>query len=168
MKIEGILKNFAIYFDGRSYIGKAKGFQPPELTLKTEEYLAGGMIAAKKVKMGLETMTTTFTLGGYHKEVIAKLGLAEGNTPSLTARGALEDSDGTIHSVEAVMRGQVTSLKPSEWKATEMSELPVEMDLDYYEWRQDGEVIHQIDIENMIWVVDGTDQLQAQRDALGI
>jgi len=38
-----ILKNFNVFVDGRGYAGKIDEITLPKLTIKTEEYRAGGM-----------------------------------------------------------------------------------------------------------------------------
>ena len=38
----------------------------------------------------------------------------------------------------------------------------------YYRFEHGGEVLHEIDVDNMIRIVDGTDRLAEQRAALGI
>ena len=40
--------------------------------------------------------------------------------------------------------------------------------LRYYKLEIDGETIHEIDVENMTRVINGTDQLAARRRALGL
>ena len=38
----------------------------------------------------------------------------------------------------------------------------------YYKLDHDGTVVHEIDVDNMTRVINGTDRLEAQRTALGI
>ena len=42
------------------------------------------------------------------------------------------------------------------------------MDVRYYRFVHDGDVIHEIDMDNMVRIVNGVDQLEAQRQALAI
>ena len=38
----------------------------------------------------------------------------------------------------------------------------------YYSYDQDGEVVHEIDIENMVRIVNGKDMMAATRSAIGM
>ena len=38
----------------------------------------------------------------------------------------------------------------------------------YFKFTHDGDVIHEIDVDNMKRIVNGVDQLEAQREALGL
>ena len=86
----------------------------------------------------------------------------------LTFRGAVQDGDGTVRAVVMRMRGIIREADFGTWKPGEKAPLKVMVALRYYKLEIDGEVIYEIDAENMIRIVDGTDQLEAQREALGI
>jgi UDP-N-acetylmuramoyl-L-alanyl-D-glutamate--2,6-diaminopimelate ligase len=51
-----ILKNFNVFVDGRGYAGKIDEITLPKLTIKTEEYRAGGMDIPVSIDMGMEKL----------------------------------------------------------------------------------------------------------------
>jgi P2 family phage contractile tail tube protein len=54
------------------------------------------------------------------------------------------------------------------WKAGERALLKSSMTLTYYKLQHGDRVIHEIDIENFVRIIDGVDLMAAQRAALGI
>ena len=60
--IPKILKNFNLFIDGRGYVGKCEEVNPPKLSIKSEEYKAGGMDAPIAIDMGMEKLEASFTL----------------------------------------------------------------------------------------------------------
>ena len=48
MTVIRLLKNINLFIDGRGYAGKVDEFDPPKLTIKTEEFRAGGMDAPSR------------------------------------------------------------------------------------------------------------------------
>ena len=77
------------------------------------------------------------------------------------------DEDGTVTPVEIRMRGKIKELDFGTWKPGEKSPLKWMVAPRYYKYTQGGDVLTEIDLENMIAVIDGVDRLQEQRRALG-
>lgn len=163
-----IRKNFAISVDGRGYAGQTSEFNAPKITLKTEEYRGGGMDAAIDIEMGMEKLTCDFSIESYDRNVLALVGLTNGNDIQITAREVLESYDGTVTPIVHVMRGIVNEMDPGTSKPGELNPVKFTLSLSYYKMTHGGNVIYEIDPVNMVRVVDGKDQLAAQRSALGI
>lgn len=168
MPARDVLKNLNLFVDGRGYAGQIDEYNAPDLTLTTEDYRAGGMDAPIAIEMGQEPLETSFALIAYDADVLALWGVAEGASVPFIVRGALESFDGTVKPVVHEMRGQITSLSRGTWAPGQKPALTVTMRLVYYKETHDGSVLHEIDVENMIRVVGGTDRLAAQRAALGL
>lgn len=169
MIARGILKNWNLIADGRGYAGNIESYSPPDLSLATEEFRAGGMDAAVDLDMGMEKLEASFTLTGYDPEVLILFGIEVGSAGvQLTARGATEDPDGRVHSEAHYMRGTITKMTQGAWKAGESSKIEVTVSLRYYRHEHDSRVLHEIDVLNMVRVVNGTDRLAAQRKAIGL
>jgi hypothetical protein len=168
MPARDVLKNINLFVDGRGYAGQIDEYNPPDLTLTTEDYRAGGMDSAVAIEMGQEPLETSFSLIAYDADVLALWGVAVGETVPFTARGALESFDGTVKAVTHRMRGTITSLQRGTWAPGQKPALSVTMRLVYYQETHDGSVTHEIDVENMRRVVNGVDRLAAQREALGL
>lgn len=168
MSASDIRKNFAVFVDGVSYAGEATNVNAPKLSRMTEDFRAGGMDGKKKLDMGQENMDMDFTLSKYAKAVLSLYGLAAGQTKSVTLREVLESTDGTVTPVIHVMRGIITSMDPGTSEPGKPGELKVEWNLSYYKLQHGQEVVQEIDLDNMVHIVGGVDQLAQQRDALGL
>ncbi len=168
MAARDVRKNFNLFVDGRGYAGQADEFNAPKLTLQTEEFRAGGMDLPIDVTMGMEKLVCDFSLKAYDKNVLALFGVVQGASVPLTVREALESFDGTVTPVVHTMRGKITELDPGTSKPGELPPLKVTMSLTYYKQQHGNDVIHEIDAENMIRVINGVDVLEAIRNAIGI
>lgn len=168
MAARDIRKNFNLFVDGRGYAGQVDEFNPPALTLVTEDYRAGGMDAPIEVEMGMERLESQFVLSAYDADVLALFGVAPGQYVNFTGREALESFDGTTKSVIHNMRGKLRKLDPGTSKPGEKPTLTVELALTYYKQTHNGTVVHEIDVENMVRVIAGVDRLAGQRAALGL
>lgn len=165
-----LLKNFNVFVNGRSFIGRIADFSPPKITLKTEDYQAGGMDAPIEIDVGLEKLETSFNLTGYDAGVMGLVGVKNGSTMNpvqIVAKGALEDGNGSVTAVEVTMQGIFKAQEPEDWKPGATSKIKFTSNLRYYRFVHGGKVIHEIDLLNFIRVVNGVDQLAAQRAAIG-
>lgn len=168
MAARDVRKNFNLWVDGRGYAGQAEEFNAPKLTLQTEEFRAGGMDLPIDVTMGMEKLTCDFTLKAYDKNVLALFGVVQGASVPLTVREALESFDGIVTPVVHNMRGKITEIDPGTSKPGELPVLKVTMSLTYYKQRHGDTLLHEIDAENMVRIINGVDSLQGIRNALGI
>lgn len=168
MAARDVLKNINLFVDGRGYAGQIDEYNPPDLSLQTEDYRGGGMDAPTTLDMGQEAMEASFALIAYDADVLALWGVAEGQVVPFTARGALESYDGTVKPVIHTMRGKITTIARGTWAPGQKPTLTVTMRLDYYKEEINGVVISEIDVINMIRIAGGVDRLAEQRAALGI
>lgn len=168
MAARDVLKNINLFVDGRGYAGQLQDYTPPVLNVQTEDWRAGGMDAAEALDMGMEPLESSFNLIAYDRDILNQFGLAEGNEIPFTARGALESVDGTVKAVVHKMRGKITSIDSGTWAPGSMAPMAVTMRLHYYSLEHDGQLVHEIDLRNMIRVINGTDRLAEIRAALGI
>lgn len=168
MAARNVLKNFNLYVEGRGLAGQILDFTPPKLSIKTDEYRAGGMDAPIELDMGMEKLEASGTLKGFDREVLSLMGLSSGAPVRVVARGALEDYDGTVRPVVYTMAGRFKEQDHGTMKPGEVSELKFTFSCVYYRYEHDFTIVHEIDIENMTRVVNGVDQLKAKRQALGM
>lgn len=165
---ERILKKFNLFIEAKGFAGQVDELQLPKLALKTEDYQAAGMDAPLAIEVGMEKLESTVTLASYDPDVISLFGLAEGNDVALQARGALESLDGSVEPVVVTLRGKITSMEFDPWKPGATSKLKFTLSVRYYAYTQGGRPIHEIDIRNFKRVVDGSDQLEQIRNAIGL
>jgi P2 family phage contractile tail tube protein len=162
------LKNMNLIVEGRGQAGKVTELSLPKITAKLEEYRAGGLDAPIDFDMGLEKLEGSFTLAEYDPEVLKLFGLTLGNNTGVTMRGYAEDEMGGSQAIVAQMRGRLKDQDPGSWKPGDNAELKGAVTCVYYKLEINGKPIYEIDVLNMVRKIGGVDQLQKQRDALGI
>jgi hypothetical protein len=154
------------FVDGRGYVGRVEEVETPKLAMKMEEFRAGGMDAPVDLAMGMEKLETALTFAEYDPELYGQFGLVDGNAVSLTLRGARENDTGT-DAIIINLRGGFKELDSGSWKPGDKGTLKASVSLRYYKLTIDAKELVEIDIENMVRTINGTDQLAAQREALG-
>ncbi|MGQ5522655.1 phage major tail tube protein [Chitinimonas sp. PSY-7] len=163
------LTNFNLFVDGRSYAGCATKIQLPKLKRKTEEHRAGGMDAPIDMALGLEKLDGAgFTLAGIDRASLAMFGIANASAFSGVFRGNFADKNGAVTSVVVTYRGMLTELDMGEWEAGKKNETKYSLSLDYYKLEIGGAVVFEIDPLGMVRIIDGKDELAAERTALGL
>lgn len=168
MAARDIVKYINLFVDGRGYAGQIEDFNPPKLTLQTEEFRAGGMDLPVDITMGMEKLTSDFSLIAYDRDVLALFGVREGVSVPFVAREHLESFDGTETTVIHTMRGKITELDSGTHKSGDKPGLKVAISLTYYKLQHGNTVVHEIDAENMVRIVNGVDALAGARRSLGI
>jgi len=168
MAAEDILKYLNLTVDGRGYAGKIEEYNPPDLTLSTEEFRGGGMDAPVDLDMGMEKLTCSFVITSYDANVLALFGVKKGSGVQLTARGSLESLDGTTTPVIHNMHGKLISVARGTWGSGKKPSLTITQSLRYYREQHGSRTICEIDPINMMRVIDGVDQLDEHRANIGI
>ncbi|UIJ38734.1 phage major tail tube protein [Desulfobaculum bizertense] len=168
MAASKLLKNFALFVDGRGYAGECEELQPPALSLTTEDFRAGGMDTSIPIDMGMEKLEASFVMPMQDADLLAAFGVIENNGIQMTARGELKSLDGSSEAVTLQMRGTVIKIESSAWKSGELAKNTYTLGLNYYKREQGGKVLHEVDVLNMKRIVNGVDQLEKARTAMGI
>lgn len=162
------LFNTNLFVDGTSFQGDVPSLVLPKVTVKTEEYRAGGMDAPIEMDMGLEKLESSFVTNGVRKEALKYFGLADQTAFNGSFRGAFKGQKGEITAVTATIRGMLKEVDPGDWKAGDKAEFKYAVAVTYYKLEIDGTVMYEIDPVNSIRVINGVDQLAAMRTALGL
>ncbi|MGE4169150.1 MAG: phage major tail tube protein [Candidatus Margulisiibacteriota bacterium] len=168
MSARDVLKNFHLMIDGRGYAGQVEEYTPPVLNLQVEDFRGGGMDSPVSVTMGMEKLETSFSLVSYDQYVLALWGVQQGKEIPMTVKGALESYDGTVKGVTHSMRGKIRSMDSGTWQAGQKPSLKITMDLNYYKLEHSGQVIHEVDVINMVRTINGIDVLAETRGVLGL
>lgn len=168
MAARDVRKNLNLFVDGRGYAGQIEEFNAPKLALVTEEFRAGGMDAPVELTMGMEKLEADFSLISYDRDVLSLFGVAEGQFVPFVAREALESFDGTVTPVVHTMRGKIREIDPGTSKAGDKPSLKVAMALVYYKLQHGDTTVIEVDVENMVRTINGTDALASTRAALGL
>ena len=162
-----VLRSMNLYVDGQGYAGQVEEITLPKLTIKTEEYRAGGLDAPIEVDMGMEKFEAEFTLQGYDPALLAFWGLSSGNRVNMTLRGAMDD-EGEVIAVVVNLHGSWKAIDMGTWKPGEKAALKVQLAATYYQLAVNGVAVIQIDVPNMIRIVNGQDLLSDVRSAIGL
>ncbi|PLV26388.1 phage major tail tube protein, partial [Pseudomonas guariconensis] len=75
---------------------------------------------------------------------------------------------GKITPVVVTLRGSLKEVDMGDWKSGDKAEFKHSVAVTYYKLEVEGRVIYEIDPLGMKRVIDGVDQLAAQRQALGL
>jgi len=160
------MRNFQLFVQEQGYAGKIKTFTPPNLAILTEDFRAGNMDMAIAIDVGMEAMESSWVLTSVEPGILGLSLLA--NPINVKVRAAQVDTDCEVRPVVFEMAGKITA---NEWAALEagkVTECTCKMKLTFYKLTIDGDVIHEIDPENMVRIVGGEDQLAAIREAMGV
>lgn len=168
MALPKILRNFSLYVDGIGYAGRVTEATPPSLAIQTEEFRAGGMDAPAEIDMGMEALELSFTLAEYNPAVLRQFGLMNQNAVQVALRGAMMANGEDATAIVVNGTGHFKEYDPGSFAAGEATEAQFTMGLRYYKLTMGGDVIHEIDVENMIRIINGVDQLASIRAAIGI
>ena len=166
-QIPRVLKNFSLFVDGRGLAGTIDTLTLPKLTLKMEEFRGGGMDAPVELDMGMEKLEGSFVLAEYNPDMAALFGRAGADT-QITARGAMRRDGEDAIAIVINITGQIKEKDPGDWKSGDMSTATFAFAARYYKETIAGRVVTEIDKVNMIRRIDGVDQLQSIRTAIGV
>lgn len=167
--IPSVLKAYALFVDGKHYAGKAD-VTPPEITVTTEEYSAGGLSAKVKLDMGLiEAMDAKFTLYDYEPSILKQVGLINGNAVDLVFRGAKQNDTGDAPvPIKVSCSGQIQMANMGDWQAGSKTSLECTLNCRSYKLDIGGDTVIDIDAELMTRYIGGVDQMAALRGAIGL
>ncbi len=168
MAIPRSLKGFALFVDGRGYVGKVSEIELPEMSSKSETFRGGGMDAEIELDMGLEAMTCTWTMMEYNEDQLAVALQLAGDGVDVTVRGGLQAENTATTPVEVRMRGRVKKLELGTLKAGEKSEPKFELTCQYFRYVQAGRELIEIDCINHVRRINGVDQMAEMNVALGL
>ena len=162
------LANLNLFVDGVSFQGDVTSLTLPALKMKIAEHRVGGMDMGIDVDQGMEKMSAEFSTTGVRPESLKFFGLTDGTGFNGTFRGAFKGLKGKITPVVITLRGSLTVLEMGEWKAAGETAVKHTVAVTYYKLEIDGRQMYEIDPLGMKRVVNGVDQLAAQRSALGL
>lgn len=161
------LRNFQVMIDGFGYAGRADEVTLPTLSVATEEHRAGGMDAPVDVDMGMELMEATVILSDYDEAVISGFGVLGAGVP-ITLRGAIQRQGEAAQAVVVKMLANLKSREVGAMATGAKHTTTLTYTVRKYAESINGVEYVNIDVENMIRVINGVDQLASQRAAIGL
>ena len=168
MAIPKKLKNLTLFVDGEGFAGRVEELEPPKLTIKTEEFRAGGFDAPIEIDMGMEKLEAKMMIAEYDPAIFRLFGLIDGNAVAVTMRGALQADSAETTPIVVSLRGAWRELETGTWKSGDNTSLTAMMAVRYYKLTIGTDDVIEIDVENMVRRINGVDVLAEQRNALGL
>lgn len=165
---ENVLKSANLVVENVGFAGNLKEVKLPDLSLKLEQFRAGGMDAPVSLDKGMEELVATFTTTKQCEETFQLFGVTNDGGVKLTVYGSLESFDGKVTPVKVHMSGRITKIAPSAWTEGGEASTVYTVNLHYYKYIQDGKEVHEIDVLNMKRIINGRDQLAEHRGNLGL
>ncbi len=163
------LKLMNVFVNGTSYLGQATEVTLPKISMKTEDYRAGGMMGDVAINMGIEKLEMEIKFGGFMSEIHKMFGNAKIDGVPLRFAGAYQREDtGEVDAVEIVVRGRITEIDGGSSKVGDNTEETIKFALTYYKEDMAGSNNMEIDLINNVFVVAGDDKLAAARQAIGL
>lgn len=159
---------FNLFIDGKGYAARVTELELPKLKIKTEDHQPGGYDAPVKIDLGMEAIEAIFTIGDFDADALKYMGVGHNNPVACTIRGSLAHGNGEDTPLVAQLQGMWSEVEPPKFKRGEKFEQKITVACKYYKLELGGKVIHEIDIENMVRMVDGKDYLAASRASIGM
>jgi len=163
-----ILRNFDVDVDGIGYAGRIREFTPPNITIKTEDYQGGGMDGVAKIDVGMDPMDATMVFGEIDPAIIGQRSLMAGPATTYVMRGALKREGERAQPIRMIMRGAWTGLDWGTITTASILNMTVNFHCRYFRLDINKVRYHEIDIERMIRFINGTDEMEDIRDAMGV
>lgn len=163
------LKNFNVFIEGEGFAGVATEIQLPNIEVNEDDHRAGGMDMPRSIDMGLSKLEVTVTLTEVNATVMKTVAVHDGSNKEWKAYGALNDDESTsADPTEVIMRGKVTKHEPSAYKSGEKTEDKFTLALKYYKYSVKGDVVYEIDNDNLKRLIGGEDQMESIRSAIKV
>lgn len=169
MALPNALKNFNAFNDGKSFMGVIEEIKLPKLSRKFEEFRGGGMDGPVGIDMGQEKLEIEQICGGFVIDAYKAYGMTKANGVMIRFAGAYQrDDTGDVQAVEIVVRGRHQEIDAGDAKTGDKGKTTIKSQLTYYKLTVDGQEVIEIDLLGFVFKVDGKDQMEAQRKAIGL
>ena len=167
-QIDYVMQAFTVYVDGFGKAGSGEKAALPKLKKKMEKFRGGGMLAEREVAMGYEMFEHSCSLSAFDPQVLKKGGHFSGNKDfAYSLRGYLDGDQNAQHTLICQMRGEIKELDMGEWEGGKKAMLKYTCALVAVKLQIDSVTLWDIDIENGVYAVNGTDPYRAIGAALG-
>lgn len=167
MRLPPMLKDFDVFAANQRFKGLATTYVRPKIALKTETWLAAGMLGEVKLAFGLEELESESKFGGDQPALNAEFGDPRIDGSLLRFVGAYQaEDDGDVTRVEITQRGRTVEIDRGDDEKGTKTEVSYKHSLVYYKEVVDGVVMFEIDMLESVFIVNGVDRWQQIRDAV--
>lgn len=162
------LKDIRAYNDAMNYQGLIASMTVPKIVMILEDWRGGGMVGPVPIFHGVETPEVEIVLGGHDDLIVTQACLLSHAGALLRCIGAFQsDQDGSVSTVEAVMRGRPKEIDFGTWKPGEDTEEKATWVCSYYKLLSNAVELIELDLVAGICRVGGIDRWAEIRAALG-
>lgn len=162
------LKDMNFFEGGTSFKGQIPEVTLPKLTMKLEDYRAGGMLGPVPIDFGMEKIELEFKAGGLVRELFRNFGATSLDANLNRFAGAYQDdSTGAVVACEIVTRGRTAEIDMGTAKPGDDTEQTFKTTCSYYKLTVDGEDWIEIDMIGGTFIVFGQDRRAEIRAAIG-
>lgn len=167
--IRDIIRDYTLFVDGNLFDGDVYQVTLPKLKKKTEEYRGGAMDFPVDVVLGYEKLTFEFNLSCHSDIILATYGLLQGEQKVFTIYGQLiQYGNSTPKGLKLDFHGMITEYDQGDIEPGKKVTAKISVSCDYYKHVIGGQVVHEIDVMNKKYVVNGVDKNEGARTLLGI
>lgn len=157
------LKGWNIFIDGYSQAGLVAEGTPPKIIAKMEEFQNAGMMQPQKIALGYEIQEVEFTF----TDLAVEVDLQVGEKVDLAFKGAYQTGvDDDFSASEIRIVGEIEEIDRGTYKQGEKTEVKIKMTVNYYKYIYEGQLVHEFDPMNCIYVIGNKDHTKSVRDIL--
>jgi len=168
-QLDYVVQAFVWSINGFGYAGSGESCKLPPLSKKTEKFRGGGMLMERTIALGYNGMEMEVDLAEFDPNALSQGGLYLGNrTLTSSLRGYMDGDNNAQHTAIIQTTGEVTDLAAGTWKPGTLAKLKAKLALSAITLQIDGNTIWNIDAQNGVYQVGGTDQYAAVKAALGL
>lgn len=163
--------NANVYIDGESYLGRAEEINLPLIKTKDGDHVALGMIGDLDYPTGFEKMEMDVKWNSIYPEVYKKIAnVYTGLNLQIRSSSEIWEGNTRVNQEGVVI---YVKARPKEFgqlgiKARDNMDVPSKYSVTYYKLEINGEEIFELDLEAMIYKVNGEDMMALYRSHLGI
>ena len=152
--------------NGVTIQGALEEYMPPEVEKQYEE-AKGGRFVPDEILAGLSVGRSSYKLTGISVELLATMGVSEGELVESTVMISVEDENGAVRSIRHEESGRVVSVKEDAIKPG-VEGATLEFSPRAYKRSENGAVSYDIDRKTQKCVVGGRDLLLEHRQAVDL
>ena len=169
MALPRTLKDFNLFGDGDNWVSQVSEIVLPKLARVVEDYVAGGMVGAVEIDLGMEKMEMEWTADGLIDAIFDGFGKSSLDGNMLRFTGSYErDDTGETVAAEVVVRGRHREIDMGTAKRGEKNQIKVMTSLSYYKLTIGGQEVLEVDMIGYVFKVNGEDRLAERRANLGV
>ena len=157
-----VRQTIAAMLQGLPLMATVEDFDPPAISMKTEE-MVGGRFIGEEMAIGMNALTAKLKLQGAGLPIVTALGVGAGDTVMLTVQEAGIDQEGNEWFTYHICSGQLKEFSDETVKMGNKPITTLELMLRSYQRLENGVPVTDIDTRTQKVVINGVDMLKGSR-----